>query len=38
MSNLRKHIERKYNLITLEPEPNYESNQPSTTNTTQVLA
>lgn len=38
MSNLKKHIERKHPLINLELEPDYESNQSSTSNTAQVIA
>jgi len=37
MSNLKKHIERKHPLINLQPEVDDEINQPSTSNSAQVI-
>lgn len=38
MLNLKKHIERRHPLIHLKLEPDYESNQYSTSNSAQVIA
>lgn len=37
MSNLKKHIERKHPLINVQPKVDDEINQPSTSNSTQVI-